>query len=293
MNKASHLVKSLQVLSNSIDIQSIEPKGYFGRRCIIKSGNVTIDSNELDIEFNVPFDDNIEANEAEILIYNLSKNTISQLKYNTPITITAGYKSDTGIIFSGFISKVTTKFDGVDKKTTIFALDSIDLKEQKIESIAYKENTKASYILNDLIKRVKLPLAIFKIKRDWTYKEAVNVDGNLMENIKKYAEVCGVSAYISKSKIYVQHLKNGQNINFTVSTDTGLISSPEEFEKEITAEDYTDSIKGYKIKMLLQHRMNTAAIIKLSSQEFSGQFRVISGQHIFNNSEAITEIEVF
>lgn len=293
MNKASHLIKSLQTLSNSIDIQSIEPKGYFGRCCIIKSGNVTIDSDNLDIEFTVPFDDDIEANEAQILIYNLSQNTISQLKYNAPITITAGYKGDTGVIFSGFISKVTTKFDGVDKKTTVFALDSMDLKEQKIESIAYKENTKASYILKDLIKRVKLPLAIFNIKRDWTYKETVNVDGNLIENIKKYAEVCGVSAYINKSKIYVQHLKDGQNINFTLSADTGLIGAPEEFEKEITAQDYTDFIKGYKIKMLLQHRMNTAAIIKLSSQKFSGQFRVMSGQHIFNDSEAITEIEVF
>ncbi len=268
------------------------PKGMFGRVAIIETGGVTLKSEELDFEFTVPFDDDTEANEAEIIVYNLSKTTRQALKYNNPITITAGYKNDTGVIFSGFISKATTKSNGLDKVTTIKALDDNDLKERDVTDITFKAGTKASYILKTLIGKLHLPLAVFKIRRDWTYKDEVKIDGGLMESIKKYAEVCGISVYINKGKVYARHISEGDNINFTLCADTGLIESPEEFEEEVTAEDYKDVIKGYKCKSLLKHLMTTAAIINLSSLDVSGQYRVRSGKHIFNESECITEVEV-
>lgn len=288
----SRMVKAFQGWSDSLESYSQPPKWVFGRVAIIESGSVTLKSEELDLEYEIPFDDDTEANEATIIVYNLSKKTIQALKYNNPITVTAGYKNDTGVIFSGFISKVSTKVEGVDKVTTIYALDDTDLKERDLADISYKAGTKASYILKDLIGKLHLPLAEFKVKRDWTYKDSVNVNGGLMSNIKQYAEVCGISVYINKGKVYARHISEGDNINFTVSADTGLIDSPEEFEEEITAEDYKDTVKGYKFKMLLQHRMNTAAIINLKSEYVSGEYRVRSGVHRFNESESITEVEV-
>ena len=279
--RASHLVTAI---NQSLKMFTTEPEGMFGRRAIIQCGNVTLNSEELDFEFDVPFDDNTEANECQITIYNLTKTTINEFKYNRNITITAGYKGDTGVIFSGYISKVITRKEGTDKVTKIWALDDTDLQERDIVDVTYAAGTTASYILRDLISRVSLPLAVFSVKRDWTYKDEVKIDGGLMSNIEKYAEVCGISVYINKGKIYARHLSEGDNINFTVNEGTGLISSPEEFEEEITAEDYTDTIKGYKFEMLLQHRMNTAAIINLSSLNVSGRFRVRSGRHIFNES---------
>lgn len=287
--RASHLVTAI---NQSLKMFTTEPEGMFGRRAIIQCGNVTLNSEELDFEFDVPFDDNTEANECQITIYNLTKTTINEFKYNRNITITAGYKGDTGVIFSGYISKVITRKEGTDKVTKIWALDDTDLQERDIVDVTYAAGTTASYILRDLISRVSLPLAVFSVKRDWTYKDEVKIDGGLMSNIEKYAEVCGISVYINKGKIYARHLSEGDNINFTVNEGTGLISSPEEFEEEITAEDYTDTIKGYKFEMLLQHRMNTAAIINLSSLNVSGRFRVRSGRHIFNESECVTEVEV-
>lgn len=293
LNKnSSRLIKAFQGFRDGLQPFSDPPKGMFGRVAIIESGGVRLSSDELDIEFEVPFDDDTEANECEIIVYNLSKTTIQALKWNNPITITAGYKGDTGVIFSGFISKVTTKKDGIDKITTIKALDDTDLKERDLVNKAYKAGTKASYILKDLIGYLKLPLAVFKVRRDWTYKDDVNIDGGLMGNIRDYAEVCGISVYINKGKIYARHISEGDNINFTVSADTGLIGSPEEFEEEVTAEDYKDIIKGYELSMILQHRMTTAAIITLKSENASGKFRVRSGIHKFSPDESITEVEV-
>ena len=289
---SSRLVKAMQGWREGLTTYSDIPDGMFWRKAKIICGGVTLDSEELDIEFGVPFDDDTEANEAEITVYNLSKTTLQALKYNASISIEAGYKNDTGVIFSGFISKIQTKAEGVDKKTVIYALDDADLEERNITNVSYKEGTAASYILKDLISRLKLPLAAFNARRDWTYKDAVNVDGGLMENIRKYAEVCGISVYINKGKVYARHISEGDNVYFNVNADTGLIDSPEEFEEEITAEDYKDIVKGYKFKMLLQHRLTTAAIINLESVNVTGEFRVRSGKHVFNSGETTTECEV-
>lgn len=288
----SRLIKAMEDLNDTITPYSDLPQGMFGRVAIIKSGDVSLSSEELDIEFTVPFDDDIEANEAEIIIYNLSKTTIQALKYDNEISIIAGYKGDTGVIFKGFISKVTTKTEGVDRVTIIKALDDVDLKERDLTEITYKKGTKASHILQDLIGKTKLPLAVCNPRRDHTYKDEVKIGGGLMENIRKYAEVCGISVYINQGKVYARHISEGENISFEISVDTGLIGSPEEFEEEITAEDYKDVVKGYEVEMILQHRMTTAVITKLTSHNVSGEFRVRAGEHIFNPDESITRVEV-
>lgn len=287
-NKVSEMITALEKSVNSIP-QINEPEGMFHRKVVIQSGNITINSDELDVEFDIPFSDSIESDEAEIAIYNLTENSIEQLKYNQEISITAGYGNDLGLIFLGRIISITTKFDKNDKKTTIQALDSQSLKDRVIESIAYQKNASASYILKDLVGRTKIPVAVFKTLRDYTYKDGTTIDGNLNEKINNFAKVCGVSAFIHKGKWHIRNIKDGDNISFTVNQDTGLLGSPEEFEEEITAEEFSDTIKGCKVKMLLQHRIGVASIINLSSREVKGTFRVRNGNHKFSGNDFITE----
>lgn len=288
--KISKIIKGIETSFEGEKTKS--PDGMFGRKIIIKSGGVTIDESSLDVEFNIPFDNDTEANEAEIVVYNLSDATISNLKYNRLISATAGYGEDTGVVFSGRISRVSTKYVGVDKKTTIRAIDDINLSERKITDIAYKKNVKASYILKDLIGRLKLPTAVFKVKHDYVYNKGVNVDGGLMENIRKYAQVCGVSAYILKGKVYVHDIRQGSGVSFDVNVNTGLLDSPEEFEEEISEDNYKEKIRGCKIKTLLQHRITTGAKINLASRNISGVFFARSGSHSFDGSNFLTEMEV-
>ncbi len=297
---ASRLIKAAKGWSESLKSYTDAPKGMFNRVAVIESGAVKIKSDEIDLEFEIPFDDDLEADEAEIRVYNLTKNTIKNLVVNKSITVTAGYKGDTGVIFSGVISKVITKRQGVDKLTTIRAIDSNDLKEKDLAEITYAKGTKASYILKDLINKTHLPIAAFEPKKDHTYKEKVTVNGGLMENIRKYSNVCGVSTYINKGKVYAQHIKTYvQNISkgntgyFNANADTGLINSPEEYTEEISGEgDTTETISGYELELLLQHRLTTGSVVKIKSFEVSGEYRVISGSHRFNDSEAITTIKV-
>lgn len=268
------------------------PSGVFGSVAIIRCNGATIKSSKLDIEFSVQFDDDMQANEAEITIYNLSSTTISRLTKNASISIEAGFTGDTGVIFKGYISKRTTSYDGVDRKTTLKCKDRV--KETKLKEITYKKGTKASKILKDLLKKTNTPIAVFKPRRDHTYKDEQKVDGNLMENIKTYADVCGISVYVSKGKIYARYLKIGDNLNFTVQESTGMINTPTEYEEEITAEDFKEKVKGYEIECLLQHRFAAGGIINLKSKNAKdGKYRIRSGEHTFSNGEATSKIKVF
>lgn len=285
---ASALVKAFEQWETPYDIR---PDGVFGSVATIISGDVTLSSETLDVEFTVPFDDDMEPNEAAIIVYNLSDNTIKQLKKGAALSIEAGYKCDTGVLFSGYISKVETKYDSADKVTTIYAMD--DIKDHSIESLSFSKGAKASYILKTLISKTGIPVAVFDPRRDHTYKDGQTVDGDLMENIRQYAEVCGISVYVSKGKIYARHIKEGDNLNFNVSSDTGMIGSPSSFEEEITAEDYKDTVNGYEVEMLLQHRMSAGAIVELTSRTAKGTYRVCSGEHRFSPDEAVTMVKMY
>jgi hypothetical protein len=287
----SKIIESLKRLEKSINVETSKgDNALFKRSIIIQTGKVTITANDLDMEFDVEFDDDTETNESEITVYNLSDTTIQNIKKGEKLTLTAGYKEDTGIILSGFISQVKTSFDDLDKVTTIKVVDSAGGAEREIKDLAFAKGVSASKVLRKLIEMTKLPLAVFSIQRDFVYKDGLTINDGLMETIKKQARVCGVSAYVNKGQVYVQPLSKGEDVNFSLTVDTGLISLSE-FEEEITAEKFTDAVKGYEITMLLQHRISTGSILNIQSKNVSGRYRVREGQHTYDGSDFITKVK--
>lgn len=290
--RSSGIIEALRRLEGEIHLETegADPGGLYGHTVLIQAGDVTISSRELDCEFDIPFDDDTEADEAEILVYNLSDTTVQNIKTGEQITVTAGYGSDTGIIFSGYISKPKTYYSGMDRITEIHAADSNEGKGREIESISYAGGTPASRILQDLVGMAGLPVAVFAPQRDHVYKDKATVEGGLMENIRKYAKVCGVSAYICKGQIYVRPVVDGDGLDFTLSADTGLLELSE-FEEESTAEDFIDTVHGYEITMLLQHRVTTASLIKVNSKNVSGSYRVREGSHTYDGTNFLTKVK--
>ena len=266
------------------------PSGLYDQKVTLRTGDVTIKNDDLDMEFEIPFDDDTEANEAEIVIYNLTDKTINSIKKDAAISITAGYGKDTGVIFSGYISKKKTIWEDCDKVTFIYAIDNNGKKETELSNMSFGASTKASTILRKLVERVGLPLAVFETKREHTFKDKVTVDGGLMDNIKKYAQICGVVAYVNKSQIYVCPLTHGEHDTFNLTPDTGLLSA-NEFEEETKAEDYTDTIKGLEIEMLLQHKVKTGSIINISSKNIKGDYRVREGKHTYDGDTFKTTVK--
>lgn len=284
----SHLVKALQAINLKDFSQT--PSGVWGSEATIKCGDVTIKSSELDFEFVIPFDDNLEANEGEIIVYNLSDKTILSLHANDSLSVEAGYKGDTGVIFKGFLKKKHTHREGADRITTLKIIDDIGKKESI--NLSFSSGTKASYILEELLKKTGLPIAKFRVARDWTYDKDVTIDETLESAIKTYSEVCGISTFTRHGSIYSCALSYVPNDGvFNVNTETGMIGSPSPFEETTTAENYSDTKKGYEVEMLLQHRMAAGALINLTSDIYKGKCYVKSGEHRFNESECITTVK--
>lgn len=283
----SRMVKAFQQVAGKIDTTT---DGLYDQKVTIETGNVRISNDDLDLEFDIPFDDDTESNEAEIIIYNLTDTTISAFEKKAAISVTAGYGNNVGVIFSGYISKKMTYWENNDKVTVIKAIDNNGKQETELTELSFGGGTKASTILKRLVERVGLPIAVFQIRRDHTYKDKVTVSGGLMENIKKYAQICGVAAYVCKSKIYVCPLSYGTQYTFYLTSDTGLLNvSP--FEEDVTAENYTDHITGQDIEMLLQHQIQTGSIINLSTRNVKGEFRVREGSHTYDGNEFKTTVK--
>lgn len=274
-------------VSGKIDIN---PDGLYNQRFTLRSGDVVIKNTEIDMEFSIPFDDDTEANEAEIIIYNLTSTTINAISPDVPISLTAGYGKDTGVIFSGYISRKRTFWENGSRVTVINAIDNNGKRESTLSTLSFGEGTNASVILKRLLEDVGLPIAVFEVRRDHTYKDKVSVDGGLMENIKKYAGICGIVTYVCKSKIYACPLSYGEHDTFRLSSDTGLLSVSE-FEEQSTNEDYTDTITGLDLEMLLQHRVQTGSIIKIDDKHIKGDFRVKSGSHTYDGSSFKTTVK--
>ena len=287
----SHLITALNLALSSESASPLTPKGQFGFTAVIETDKTILSSNEFDFEFDIPFDDDTVPNEAEIRIYNLSKQTLNNFRKGNALTITAGYGTDTGIVLNGKISAVKTRHSGVDKITTVYVLDNADYEDLDIVEHTFTEGTDASYILETLLKKLNLNIAVFEIQRDHRYDKDESVKGSVTEAIKKYADICGVSVYIHKLQIYCRPIWQGDNIHFTIRAETGMIDSPEQFEEENTSEEYKDSVTGYKIKMLFQYRMATSAIVDVSSKDCNGSFRVREGTHSFDGLSAVTDIK--
>ena len=290
----SRLVQSLSLFGD-LDERGTAPSGVWGSKATIKSGGVTIKSTELDLEFEIPFDDNLEANEGEIIVYNLSANTRAQLKKGAKIRIEAGFQNDMGVIFDGYITKVSAARDKTDLVTSIKIKD--DIQEKNTLNLSYGSGTKASYILRDLVNRTGLTIGWFEIKRDHSYENSVTVDDTLESALRQYSEVCGVSTFVSNGVLYCCNLDNfieNGSVNFEISEETGMIGSPQPFTEESEADNgETVVYEGYEIEMLLQHRIAAGSVVKVDAEILTNGNTVCvkSGRHIFNESEAVTKIK--
>ncbi|MCA0980244.1 phage protein [Exiguobacterium aestuarii] len=259
----------------------------FGRVTRIEVDNdVRMSMKDLDIEFEVEFDDDTNPNESIIKVFNLSKSTLSKINRNDKVGIVAGYETDgSGYILNSRVSSIRSEWEGVDRVTRITVIDGPDLSNKKTKKKTYGKNVKASQILKDLVPLLGVPTGKINLPKDVSYPKGYTVNEKVVEEVEKLAKACGAAFFIHKQRLYICRIADAaSSTRFTLSSDTGLIGSPEPYEN--------DGERGYKVKCLLQYRISTASLITIKSKTANGQFRVRRGRHIKNGSDFITEIEV-
>lgn len=240
----------------------------------------------LTIKFSVPFGDNEKVDTIDIQVYNLKDETINSISTNQAAILSAGYIDDNGVIFSGSLKKKETKWEGLDKITTFKCIDcSLDYTNGVVKR-TYGRNTHASLILRELARVAGLAIGDIDLPIDFIYRSGKTLNGKIKFQIAEIAKDCKAKQYVNKNRLYVRDRAKGDKIGLDISKETGLIDEPEEVEEEVKDEKKSKSkspkkkkLKGYKIKLLLNHKITTDVIIKLTSRKVSGVFRVSKGEH--------------
>lgn len=254
----------------------------------------------LTIKFSVPFGDDEKVDTIDIQVFNLKDDTINAISTNQMAVLSAGYIDDNGVIFNGTLKKKETKWEGLDKITTFKCIDSTEDYTKSVFKKTYGRNTKASLILRELAQAAGLAIGDIDLPVDFVYRSGKMLNGKIKTLVAEIAKDCEAKLHINKGRMYVRDRVKGDNLGLDISKETGLIDEPEEIEEEVKDDKSSKStnpkkqIKGYKIKMLLNHKVTTDVIIKLTSKKISGVFRVSKGEHKGDTSgqEYYTECEV-
>lgn len=236
---------------------------------------------DFEIDFLVSFDDDPEPNISHVMIYNLSDTTIALLKKDVNLILNAGYEGDVGTILLGTIDKQETAWEGIDKVTKLTIGEGSDKWLSSYVSKAYAPGVTSKAILTDLAGMFGMELGELKLVNNLTYARGRSVSGMLQSVIRQVVAETGSKFHISQGKILIRPWEAGTETGFLLNADTGLIESPQPFEEEKTS--------GYRVRMLLNHRITVDSILQIESKTANGTFRVRKGSH---SGDFITEVEV-
>ena len=258
----------------------------FNRRAQIRLGRLEYESETLDFDFFVPFSTEMEPDISEISLYNLSPQTIAEIKKGMPVELFAGYGEDMGLLCLGEVLNYSTKNENVDRKTTLKVGSSAAAWAEMEINKTYAAGITSQQILQDLLKNYNLTVADITLKHNVKHRKARTLSGKLKNIIQKIAKETETKIYINQERVFVRPTEKGDNKDFYLSGATGLLGSPERCE---VSEGETRK-EGYKIQCLLNHQITTDRIVVIQSQMAEGSFRVVKGSH--NSREYITEMEV-
>lgn len=263
----------------------------FLRRIELTIGDKSIKNygdNALNCGFEVSFSAKTsEPDLSKVTIYNLSEDTINNIKKNDIVLINAGYEGDIGNILNGTVQKTETEWQNVDKITTIFVTDGGKNWKNSTTNKTYQNGTKASYIIRDLANIMGYEVGEIAPVQDIIYQLGKSVSGPTRNSLQTIVKDTKSKLFIDGNKLYVRAINKSTPNGYLVNSDTGMIGSPEKVEEE---KDEKVTIK-YKVKCLLNYHIRKDNLIRVESRTINGNFRVESGTHTGSDEgDFITEM---
>ena len=253
----------------------------FMRNTEVIIGTRKWNSPPLDIEFNVKFDTDSIPNEAECTIYNLSQDSINNIKKGLNITINAGYGGDIGTILNGVVTDVKTERSGLDIATKIKALNVTGQYLNRWVHKVYKAGTTADFIIKDLLMIVGIKPNQLSLQENVVYKRGFNATGKIKDVVNTIVRQCKSRLIIRNTAIIITTKDKGIDEGFLLNKKTGLIN--------VEVLDKSDSVATHSVEMLLNHAINPYTILKVESSKLNGMVLVIEGEH---SSDFTTKCEV-
>lgn len=259
------------------------------------------------ITFSIKKDNNKDPNQAEIVVYNLSDDTVNYInrgiRNNMAVALAVGYEGQELImIFKGTIQWVSDTFDNTDRKTSLHCLDGgINIAEART-SRSYPKGTKIKTVVTDLVKDLGTTEGNIHVDNDQTLSSASAMCGNTSHYLEHICKSIDHNVSIQDGSVYVTPRSQMSSARSAyISPETGLIGSPEPFHNDIKpTKKVTKASKkakkptdGVKFKCQMNGAILPEKTIWLKSRDYDGPFKVVSVSHNGDKEgkEWVTEVE--
>lgn len=251
----------------------------FRRKITCDIGNIRI--SDLDMTFNIERNTNVQNNSATFSIYNASDETISNiLQPKNNIVLRAGYEDENnlGIIFSGIITGVVSKKDGLSTVIEISATDlGNDLNNVLLSkiSLSYKAGTQLSTVVNDVAGSINVPIAGIaniagiELKNGFSFVGSVNW---AIKKIRKIAITNNIGVYFDLGEFVIYKIGQ-QDSRFgivRVTEKSGLIGEI----SDITDDKEKEPKNRIAFASLLNPKIRPNTVINVLTPKKNGAYIV-------------------
>lgn len=251
-------------------------------------GTDGVEIKKLRIIFNISKNDDKKPNKAEIQIYNLKEKTRNLIKkIGARIFLSAGYLDGNGeeLIFAGNVEIISHNIRKPEVITTIKALDGSEALQKTTSSFSFTKGVSALSILKKIVKSFPLANDLKNLKlKDIKLSQGFSFAGLSKTAMDKITELLGANWSVQNEvvKILALDANDGTRAVF-LSEKTGLIGSPERFNKKVrnSSGKSIKKIPGWKFKSLLKPTIVPGGQISVKSREIpeNSFFTITSVKH--------------
>jgi hypothetical protein len=244
----------------------------------------------LRIAFEVKKDGSSKENTAQVQIFNLNEahrgfleKTDSSGKSPLKIVLSAGYSGIAKQIFYGDVTRVSNQKQGSDWVSNITAADGHKKTQTVKVTQSFKENVTLTQAINYLVDQLGFPKRHIKNIPSDKFLNGLSFLGYARDELDKLCRKNNLQWFIQDGEITVMpQTTTTDEANVVLSSETGLIGSPEKTEKGVNA------------KCLLNADVRIGKKVLLQAITIKGLYKVNSLNHKGNNKdgEFITQMEL-
>jgi len=253
-------------------------------------------ADSLRIQFDIEKTSKKDPNKSTIKVYNLGKTSRAEIeKPDTRVVLYAGYIEEGGpiLIFKGGVDYAWSKKEGADIITEFELGDgSQEIRDTTI-SVGYGKGIKSTQVLNDVAKKMGLPLTLPSNAPERSWNNGLSYYGPARTLLDKVVQGTGLEWSIQNGNLQV--IEKGMvttRQGVLISQESGLVGSPErerlsnahthkqkKGEKETGPPIVEPDYDGWRVKTLLMPSLNPGDRIKLEAQFVTGVYRIEEIKH--------------
>lgn len=234
---------------------------------------------DLEIDFNVTFNDDDIAPINDVTVYNASPSTLGYIQKDMEIKLNAGYSGNIGSVIVGTTASFKNNQNGIDSELKILVNTDINAVFNRIFAKTYAPGTNAQQILEDLLRSINVETGTIFVNKNIMYENGKSVNGTYKSIIEEIVKETESYKFVRNNILYIVDGVYELDTGYLLKPETGLLGSPEEIE--------IDGAKGYKFTMCLNPMMTTGSVFRVESKNVNGLWRVQDGTHSGSNFETV------